>query len=242
MATGKACAGQAGAFTEAWQSAVTQALLRVSCASTPDGEQPESGSRGGVGMSPQRGCGWLSPARKQRRGRGWPQGEVMSPAPGGLPGAQAPQGLDAVPPQQALSVVPPSPWSPALQGASVPQRGLEYDWHQRSAFIDGETEAWEVHGSPKMVRPGALILCPQIYSEWGPGQVASLSLGFYSLKWDNGPPLVDRLHGVILSHSRISGNVTISVHLRTAHLDKCPEHSPHNSKGHNTSGKLRPRN
>ena len=126
-------------------------------------------------MSPQRGCGWLSPARKQRRGRGWPQGEVISPAPGGLPGAQAPQGLDAVPPQQALSVVPPSPWSLALQGASMPQRGLEYDWHQCSTFIDGETEAWEVHGSLKMVRPGVLILCPQIYSEWGPGQVASLS-------------------------------------------------------------------
>ena len=74
-------------------------------------------------MSPQRGRGRLSPARKQRRGRGWPQGEVISPAPGGLPGAQAPQGLDAVPPRQALSVVPPSPWSPALQGASIPQRG-----------------------------------------------------------------------------------------------------------------------
>lgn len=170
------------------------------------------------------------------------QGEVISPAPGGLPGAQAPQGLDAVPPQQALSVVPPSPWSPALQGASMPQRGLEYDWHQCSAFIDGETEAWGVCGSLKMVRPGALILCPQIRSEWSPGQVASLSLGFYSLKRDNGPPLVDGLHEVILSRGRISGNVTLFVHLRTAHLDKYPEHSPHNSKGHNTSGKLRPRN
>ncbi|KAI4549545.1 hypothetical protein MG293_001875 [Ovis ammon polii] len=39
----------------------------------------------------------------------------------------------------------------------------------------------------------------KIRSEWSPGQVASLSLGFYSLKRDNGPPLVDGLHEVILS-------------------------------------------
>lgn len=41
-------------------------------------------------MAP-RGHGWLSSARNQRRGE-VAQGEVISPAPGGLPGAQAPPG------------------------------------------------------------------------------------------------------------------------------------------------------
>lgn len=93
-----------------------------------------------------------------------------------------------------------------------------------SLWLPKDGEAWSTD------------LVSSVRSEWGPGQVASLSLGFYSLKRDNGPPLVDGLHEVILSLGRISRNVTLFVHLRTAHLDKYPEHSPHNSKGHNTSG------
>lgn len=138
-------------------------------------------------MSPQRGRGRLSPARKQRRGRGWPQGEVISPAPGRLPGAQAPQGLDAVPPRQALSVVPPSPWSPALQGASMPQRGLEYDWHQCSTFIDGETEAWEVRGSLKMVRPWSIDLVSSDLLRMGPWAGCLTESGLLLLKTGEWP-------------------------------------------------------
>ena len=54
--------------------------------------------------------------------------------------------------------------------------------------------------------------------------------GLLFCKMGRWPSLVGRLNGVIFSHSRILRNVTIFFHLRAAHLDKCPEHSPHNSK------------
>lgn len=39
---------------------------------------------------------------------------------------------------------------------------------------------------------------------WGCRQVASLSLGFYSVTWDSGPPSARRVNGAIPSHSTCS--------------------------------------
>lgn len=67
-----------------------------------------------------------------------------------------------------------------------------------SLFIDGETEAQGACSSRKMGRPRVLTAGVPVSPEllyWGCRQVASLSLGFYSVTWDVGPPSARRVNG-----------------------------------------------